>query len=280
MYRCKFLGITVALLTLGLNTSSTVAQTAAPNASTAARTPLAGAKLPATDEARIAELVLANHILANQGVLDGFGHVSVRSASNPRHYFMARSLAPALVERADILEFDENSNPVKPNGPQPYGERFIHGEIYRERPDVYAVVHSHTPEVLPFGITRAPLKAAIHVAAFLGSEPAPVFDLRDSEGPENLMLVHNTKTGADLARTLGNRSVVLMRGHGMAVAAPTTQDVVLRAIYTKVNAHVVAEAMKMGEPVFMNKFEATRVDPVERTWQLWVEQAEGDGKAR
>jgi ribulose-5-phosphate 4-epimerase/fuculose-1-phosphate aldolase len=273
MTRSKFLGVVTACVVLATSISPTVAQNAS-------KTPLSGAALPATDAERIAELVSANHILANQGVVDGFGHISVRSAANPRHYFMARSLAPALVTRDDILEFDENSNPVNARGPQPYGERFIHGEIYRARPDVNSVAHSHSSEVLPFTVTKTPLKALIHVAAFLGAEAAPVFDLRNSEGPENLMLISNVKSGADLAKTLGNRSVVLMRGHGMAVAAPTTRDAVLRAIYTRVNAQVQMEAMKMGEPVFMSQFEATRVDPIARQWPLWVEQAEANRKAR
>lgn len=274
MTRHKLLSVVTACMMLGTGISAAVAQNANP-----ANRPLSGATLPATDEERIAELVTANHILAHQGVVDGFGHLSVRSASNPKHFFMARSLAPALVTRADILEFDENSSPVKPGGPQPYGERFIHGEIYRARSDVNAVSHSHTAEVLPFTVTKTPLKALIHVAAFLGTEGAPVFDLRDTQ-PDNLMLISNVKSGADLAKTLGSRSVVLMRGHGMTVAAPTTRDAVLRAIYTRVNAKVQMDAMKLGEPVFMSAFEATRVDPIARQWPLWVEQAEADRQTR
>lgn len=242
--------------------------------------PLTGATLPASDAERITELVIANHILADKGVVDGFGHISVRSADNPRHYFMARSVAPALVTRGDILEFDENSQAVDAHGQALYGERFIHGEIYRARTDVYAVVHSHSSEVLPFTVTKAPLRALIHVAAFLGSDPAPVFDLRDSEGPQNLMLVHDRKAGSDLARTLGKRAVVLMRGHGMAVAAPTIRDAVLRAIYTRVNAQVEMEALRMGTPVFMNTFEVTRIDPVARQWEQWSTEAEAGRRER
>jgi ribulose-5-phosphate 4-epimerase/fuculose-1-phosphate aldolase len=234
--------------------------------------PLRSATLPDTDEQRIAELVVANHILFAQAVLDGFGHISVRSARNPKHFFMARSLAPALVTRDDILEFDEDSKPVDPRGRDLYGERFIHGEIYRVRPDVYSVIHSHTSAVLPFGLTNAPLKAAIHVAYFLGTEPAPVFDIRDAMGPKNLMLVREFKSGAALAKTLGDRSVVLMRGHGMAVAAPSIRDAVFRAIYTSENARVVTEAMRLGTPVFMNEYEVTRVEPVSRQWEQWAGQ--------
>jgi ribulose-5-phosphate 4-epimerase/fuculose-1-phosphate aldolase len=273
----RFESISFALASALLIMGSNIAQSAAQDA---ADRPLNGAALPATDEERIAELVVANHILADKGVVDGFGHISVRSASNPKHYFMARSLAPAMVTRDDILEFDENSQVVDTRGQSLYGERFIHGEIYRVRPDVNSVVHSHTNEVLPFTVTKAPLRALIHVAAFLGTEPAPVFDIRDSLGPDNLMLVNTQKPGADLARTLGNRSVVLMRGHGMAVAAPTIRDAVLRAIYTRVNAQVETEAMKLGTPVFMNRFEVTRIDPVSRQWAQWASDAEANRKAK
>ena len=159
--------------------------------------PLKGATIGTSDDERIDELVLANHILARQNVVDGFGHISVRLASNPRHYFMSASVSPALVTRADILEFDEDSKPVNQRGRNLYGERFIHGEIYRARADVLSVAHSHSPEVLPFGLTRVPLKALIHTAAFLGTQPVPVYDIRSSEGPDNLMLVHTISTGAD-----------------------------------------------------------------------------------
>lgn len=264
----------IALLTLGLQTTLSAAQNANPNLQ-----PLQAASIPNTDEGRIAELVVANHILADQNVLDGFGHISVRSASNPKHYFMARSLAPALVTKDDIMEFDENSKPVDQRGRDMYGERFIHGEIYRARPDVQSVMHSHTPAILPFGLTSAPLKAAIHTAYFLGTEPAPIFDIRDAEGPENLMLVHTTQSGAVLAKTLGNRSVVLLRGHGMAVAAPSIRDAVFRAIYTNENAQVETEAFKLGIPVFMNQYEVTRVEPVSRQWDQWAGQVEANHKA-
>jgi ribulose-5-phosphate 4-epimerase/fuculose-1-phosphate aldolase len=239
--------------------------------------PMAGPAIPATDEERIAELVIANHILADQGVVDGFGHISVRAASNPKHYFMSSSVSPALVTRADIVELDENSAPIDARGREMYGERFIHGEIFRARPDVQSVAHSHSTEVLPYTLTKTPLKALIHVAGFLGDKPVPVYDLRQTEGPKNLMLVKTTQAGADLAKALGSRSVVLLRGHGMAVAAPTTRDAVMRAIYTRVNAQVQTEALKLGEPVFMNDFEVTRVDPISRQWPLWVRQAEAHG---
>jgi ribulose-5-phosphate 4-epimerase/fuculose-1-phosphate aldolase len=228
-----------------------------------------------TDEQRIADLVVANHILAAQGVLDGFGHISVRSAANPEHFFLARSVAPALVTRADILEFDKDSQPVVPGGPAPYSERFIHGEIFRARPDVQSVVHGHTPSVLPFTVTHAPLKALIHVASFLGTEAAPVFDIRDAEGEDNLMLVTSGKTAAVLAKALGKRSVVLMRGHGMAVAGASIRQAVFFSVYTQANAQVETEALKLGPPVFMNRFEVQRTETIGRTrqWELWATSA-------
>jgi len=223
-----------------------------------------------TDEQRLADLVLANRILAHEGVLDGFGHVSVRSARNPKHFYMARSRAAALVTREDIVEFDEESRAIDAKGRELYSERYIHGEIFRARPDVQAVVHSHSTAVLPFSLTKAPLKAVIHVAYFLGTDPAPVFDLRAAEGEDNHMLVRSTRSGAALARALGSRSVVLMRGHGMAVAGNSVREAVFKAIYTQVNAQVQAEAMKIGQPVFLNEFEASRTERIDRQWELWA----------
>jgi ribulose-5-phosphate 4-epimerase/fuculose-1-phosphate aldolase len=220
-----------------------------------------------TDESRIADLIIGNHILANEAVLDGFGHISVRAVSNPRHFFMARSRAPELVSRADIYEFDEHSQPVTPGGPR------IHGEILAVRPDVNAVVHSHSPDVLPFGVTNVPLKALIHVAAFLGTAPAPVFEIRDAAGEDNQMLVNENRTGAALAQVLGQREVVLMRGHGMSVVGPNVKEVVLRAIYTQLNARIETVALRMGEPNFLNAFEVKRVDPVDRPWEAWAAKA-------
>jgi ribulose-5-phosphate 4-epimerase/fuculose-1-phosphate aldolase len=226
-----------------------------------------------TDESRIADLITGNHILANEHVLDGFGHISVRSVTDPRHFFMARSRAPELVHREDIYEFDERSQPVISGGPRMYGERFIHGEIYAVRPDVNAVVHSHSPDVLPFTVTNAPFKALIHVAAFLGNAPAPVFEIRDAVGDDNRMLVNENRSGAALAALLGNRAVVLMRGHGMSVVGPNAREVVLRAIYTQLNARIETVALRMGEPTFLNEFEVQRTDPIDRPWEAWAAKA-------
>jgi HCOMODA/2-hydroxy-3-carboxy-muconic semialdehyde decarboxylase len=227
-----------------------------------------------TDEHRIAELVEANHILANEHVVDGFGHISVRSVKNPKHFYLSRSRAPALVTVADIMEFDENSQPVDQKGRTLYGERFIHGEIFRARPDVIAVVHSHSPDVVPFSVTKAPFQALVHVAGFLGATPVPVFEIRDVLGAQNDMLVHDNRTGAGLAKALGDRTVVLMRGHGMAVTGPSVPMVVLRSIYTQLNAHIETEALKLGMPTFLNAAEASRVDPTDRPWEIWAANAD------
>ena len=227
-----------------------------------------------SDESRIADLIMGNHILAHEDVLDGFGHVSVRSVKDPEHYYMSRSLAPELVSREDVMEFNARSEPVDQQGRGMYLERFIHGEIFAARPDVQAVVHSHSPDVLPFAVTKAPLKALIHVAAFLGDKPAPVFEIRDVLGDDNRILVTEPRTGAALARTLDDRAVVLMRGHGMTVVASSVRLAVMRAIYTQLNARIETKALQFGEPVFLNAQESLRTDPIDRPWQRWVARAQ------
>jgi HCOMODA/2-hydroxy-3-carboxy-muconic semialdehyde decarboxylase len=226
------------------------------------------------DEDAVSLLVVANHVLADQGVQDGFGHVTVRSAKDPDHYFMAVSRAPAIVTRADIVEFDDkDGRPVRPETRDLYSERFIHGEIYRVRPDVKSVIHGHTQAVLPFGLTQTPFRPVIHVAYFLGFDPVPVFDIRDVAGEDNKMLVNTAPLGAGLARTLGQRSVVLMRGHGMTVVGGSIQEAVFRAVYTKANAEVELEALRLGQPNFLNRFEVNRSERIVRQWEAWVDEA-------
>ena len=226
--------------------------------------------IPEDDEARIEQLVDANHILANEGAVDGFGHVSVRSAADPDCFFMSRARAPELVSAADLMLFDRECHPRHGDVHDAYAERFIHGELYAARPDVMSIVHSHCPEVLPFATTEAPLKALIHMAAFLGNTASPVFDIRDVLGEDNRILVTERRTGAALAGTLGDRTVVLMRGHGMTVVAPSVRLAVMRAIYTQLNARIEATALQIGSPVFLNAWEASRTDPVDRPWERWI----------
>jgi len=238
--------------------------------------------VPDTDEQRIDDLVIANHILFDQGVLDAYGHVSVRSVKNPTHYFLSRSQAPMLVTKADIMEFDQDSNPIDQRGRPMYSERFIHGEIFRVRPDVQAVVHSHSPAVIPFGVTGVALRPVMHMAGFL-PQNVPTFEIRDAAGNDNGMLVQDTAVGAALAKALGTSSVVLMRGHGMAVVGPSVRHAVFRAIYTQLDAQIELEALKLGPVVFLNTAEAAKVDAVNegsllsanpRQWRLWQAQAE------
>ena len=195
----------------------------------------------------IDDLVYANRILAAHGVLDGFGHVSARSPDNPDHFFLARSLAPAQVTAKDILEFDLNGEPVMPTSQRLYVERFIHAGVYRARRDVGAVIHSHSPEILAFSITRAPLRAAIHDAAFLGAG-VPVFDA-DSDGANGSLLIRNMAQADALAAALGGNAVALIRGHGDVIVGRGVSDVVTRAIYVDKNAKVQKEAALLGGPV-------------------------------
>ncbi|MDE2363411.1 MAG: class II aldolase/adducin family protein [Hyphomicrobiales bacterium] len=224
------------------------------------------------------DLAVASRILADQGVVDAFGHVSMRNPNNPRHFFMSRSLAPALTTPADIMEFDENSNPVDAQGRTPFLERFIHGEIYRKRPDVMAVVHSHSPTVIPFGVTKTPMAAMFHNAAFL-ADGAPVFDIAEKFGATN-MLVSNNDIGAALADKLGEHSVALMRGHGDAVVGPTLQIAVFRAIYTEVDAKMMLQAITIGGPIqSLSHEEGAKADKVNeqivgRAWDLWKRRVE------
>ncbi len=231
------------------------------------------------DPALLDDLVAANRILYDQGVVDGFGHVSVRHDKDPNRYLLSKSMAPALVTRDDIIEYDLDSNPVDANGRTSYLERFIHGEIYKVRPDVIAVVHSHSPGILPFADTNVPLRPMNHIAGFLGTG-APVFEIRSSAGPATDMLIRNASLGHALAASIGNHSVLLMRGHGSVTAAQSIRHVVFRAIYSEVNAKVQAEAMKLGKPAFLNAQEAaaamkTNDGLVERPWALWKQRAMG-----
>jgi ribulose-5-phosphate 4-epimerase/fuculose-1-phosphate aldolase len=238
--------------------------------------------VPDSDEQRIADLVLANHILADQGVLDAYGHVSVRSVSNPKHFFLAWAQAPELVTREDILEFDLDGKPIGSTTRSLYAERFIHSEIFRARPDVQSVVHAHSTAVIPFGVTGAVLRPVLHMAAFL-PQAVPVFEIRRVPGSDNRMLVDDASIGAALARVLGDGCVALMRGHGMVAVGPSVRHATFRAVYTQVDAQIELEALKLGPVVALNTAEAAKADamlegnlmtPGARPWQLWANHAE------
>ena len=232
------------------------------------------------DPALIEDLVAANHILVAHGVLDAYGHVSVRDPRNPNRYLMSRSRAPILVTADDIMEYDLDSNPVDPKGRTSVLERFIHGEIYKARPEVKAVIHSHSPAVIPFGVTEVPLRPVYHQATFLYGG-VPLWDIRGVACPDApAMLVRNACLGRSLAATLGDRPVVLMRGHGDVVVGPDVQTAVKYAIYTEVNARLQAIAINLGGPInYISAEEAAAranapSDPA-RAWELWKKQALG-----
>jgi HCOMODA/2-hydroxy-3-carboxy-muconic semialdehyde decarboxylase len=225
------------------------------------------------DPALIDRLVLANRILYAQGVVDGFGHASVRHDLSASHFLLARNMAPALVRREDILTFDLDGAALDADGRRVYLERFIHGEIYRARPDVHAIVHSHSPSVIPFGVTARPLRPVFHMSGFLG-EGAALFEIRDVAGDTD-MLVSSGPLGAALARALGVRSTVLMRGHGSTVVGSSLEQAVYRAIYAEVNAKMQLQAMALGEVTYLNANEAAKAaasndTQLARVWDLWV----------
>lgn len=222
------------------------------------------------------DLVLANRILAAQGVVDGFGHVSVRNPVAPERYLIARSMAPARVNAADIVDLDANGDSDDPEV-RLYLERHIHTGIYAARSDVGAVVHSHSPSVIPFAaVPEVSLRPIFHMAGFLG-EATPLFEIRDCAGHDSDMLIRSAKLGQDLAKKLGGASTVLMRGHGSTTVGVNLRQAVYRAIYTEINAKLQAQALQLGSPVYLNEGEAaaaaTSCDgQIDRTWDLWAEQ--------
>ena len=232
------------------------------------------------EPAFIEDLVAANRILSNEGVLDAFGHVSVRSAPGADRFLLARSMAPALVAAADIIEFNLDGEPVGSDRRTPYLERFIHSEIYRAYPAVDAIVHSHSPSVIPFGATAVPLRPIYHMSAFLGPR-VPVFEIRETAGSATDLLITDPALGAALAQKLGGHPVALMRGHGNVVVAETLKMVVFRSVYTEVNAKLAAQALQLGagRVEFLSEGEmATATKSVggqaNRAWDMWRRQAE------
>jgi len=225
------------------------------------------------------DIVAASRILAQQGVLDAYGHVSARSDREPGRFVMSRSLAPALVTGKDLMELDADSEPLPGDKRKGFLERYIHGEIYRARPEVMAVVHSHSPSSIPFGATRAKLRPIYHMGAFLWSG-TPVFDIRKVKA-ENDLLVRDRPLGAALAKSLGGCTCVLMRGHGMTVVGDGVPEAVYRAIYTEMNARLQIQATQLEGPIeFLSDEEGRRSTAanrgtLERPWELWKKQALG-----
>jgi ribulose-5-phosphate 4-epimerase/fuculose-1-phosphate aldolase len=231
----------------------------------------------AASKSVIDDLVAASRILAQHGVLDAYGHVSARSDKRPQHFIMSRSRAPALVTAADLVEWNADSESAAGDKRKGFIERYIHGEIYRARPEVMAIVHSHSPSVIPFGVTRTKLRPVYHMGSFLWAG-APVWDIRKVR-EENDLLVRDRPLGEALAGALGKCNCVLMRGHGMTVVGETIPEAVFRAIYTEMNARLQLQATQLEGPIeFLSDEEGRRSSAanrgtLERPWELWKADA-------
>lgn len=224
------------------------------------------------DSNLVTDLVYANRILYDQSVVDGLGHVSVRNPKDPNSFLLSCNRAPGLVKREDIVCYNFDGDAISPTSQRPYLERFIHGEIFRARPDVMAVVHSHSLSVIPFGVTRNSLRPVFHMAGFLGSGSAH-FEIQDHAGDSD-MLIREPYLGAALAKSLGQHSCVLMRGHGSTVVGTSLYQVVYRAIYAEVNAKLQLQAMGIGDVHYLNEAEAQLAadandGQIQRSWNLW-----------
>ena len=231
----------------------------------------------------IEDLVMANRILFQQGVVDGFGHVSARHDKHPDRFLISRSMAPALVNACDIMAFDFDGNPLGGDTRNGYLERFLHGAIFRARPDVNGVVHSHSPAVIPFGLVKeVPLRAVSHMGGFLKTG-VPIYEIRDSAGDASDMLIRNTNLARDLAKALGNEVAVLMRGHGSTVVGKSIREAVYTAVYLEINAELQWKAKFLGKAKFLSPGEIARINtrlgqsrPGEgfnRSWKYWCRRA-------
>ncbi len=223
-------------------------------------------------------LALANRILAAKKVVDAYGHVSQRSPLQDNRFYISGSMAPGRVTPDDILELDFDGNSVAPDAPATYLERFIHGEIYRRRPDIHAVVHSHSPSVLPFSVVKGqPLRCVCHTAGFIGVS-TPVFEIRDFAGDGSDLLVRDQRLGVALAECLADNALVLMRGHGSTVVGTTLRLAVFNAVQAELNARIQCEAIRLGSVTYLTEAEAkaaTMSDAAaRRAWDLWVAEVE------
>jgi ribulose-5-phosphate 4-epimerase/fuculose-1-phosphate aldolase len=225
------------------------------------------------------DLVAANRILAEHGVIDAYGHVSVRSPDDPQRFFIARAIAPETVQAEDILEYDLDANPVdlaaRSPSPESVSERFIHSEIYRARPDVMSVVHNHSPSVIPFSVTGVKMRALFHMASFIG-DGLPVFEIRKVKKGTDL-LVRTPVLGKALAKTLAARPAALMRGHGSVTVGENLQRAVGRSVYLEMSARMQMQALLLSKPIrYLDAGEVKASAPVQdykRAWPLWREKA-------
>jgi HCOMODA/2-hydroxy-3-carboxy-muconic semialdehyde decarboxylase len=232
---------------------------------------------PPVDQALLDDLVAANHILYTKNIVDGLGHVSARHDKDPNLYVLAAEKAPGLVEREDLAIYDLDSNAQTLRDRRPYNERFIHGEIYKARPDVKSVIHCHTPSLVTFCVCQVPLRPLYHMSGFLGCGVAR-FEIREFAKEATDMLVSSPQLGASLAKVLADKQIVLMRGHGATMAGQSVKHAVYRAIYAALNAIMQMDAMRMGEITFLSDQEAMKgMDIndrfVERSWALWKLEA-------
>jgi HCOMODA/2-hydroxy-3-carboxy-muconic semialdehyde decarboxylase len=223
------------------------------------------------------ELVTANRILAREGVVDAFGHASIRHPERPDRYILSRARAPDCIELDDLMEFAIDGTPIDPAGRTSYAERFIHGAVYEARSDVRAVVHHHSPGVIPFSVTAAQLSPVMHMCAGIGAR-VPTWDSRTRFGDTNL-LVTNGDMARDLAAALADRPVIVMRGHGAVVAGASLRDVVFNAIYLQLNADLQMKASALGDVTFLSDGEIAAVlrtrgsFTFERAWEYWCRRA-------
>ena len=223
------------------------------------------------------DLVTANRILAREGVVDSFGHVSIRHPDRPDRYLLSRARAPECIEVEDVMEFALDGTPIDPADRKPYAERFIHGAVYEARPEVRAVVHHHSPSVIPFSVTEAQLSPVMHMCAGIGTG-IPTWDSRARFGDTNL-LVTNMDMARDLAAALGARPVILMRGHGCVVAGLSQREVVFNSVYLQLNADLQMKASGLGEITFLSEGEIAAVlrtrssFTFERAWEFWCRRA-------
>jgi len=230
-------------------------------------------------ESAIEELITANHILGFERVLDAYGHVSIRHPQDPTRFLLSCSRSPELVGEKDIMEFGLDGEPIGPDDRSPYVERFIHAGVYQARPDVNAVVHSHAEDVLPFTITKMPLRPVLQTATKCGKEP-PVWDIHDEFGDTNL-LVGNLAQGHSLAKRLGDNKIVLMRGHGFAAGGSTLFNAVDMSVHLPLNARVLMNALRLGDVTYTTDGEIAQSPAgqglypgkVPRVWEYWKARA-------
>lgn len=224
------------------------------------------------------ELVTANRILANERVLDSFGHVSVRSPDKADRFLLSRARAPAVIEAADIMEFALDGRSVGAEPGKPYSERFVHAGIYEARPDIHAIVHNHSPSVVPFSVTNMKLRPLMHMCAPMGDD-IPTWDIRTRFGSGTNLLVTNLEMGRDLAATLGSRTAVLMRGHGSTVVGGSLREVVFTSVYMEMNADMQIKAMSLGDVAYLSSEEIDAITrgragfTFERAWENWCHRA-------